>query len=517
MQTDFAMVQNILLIEDKQVDTALLSHKLSELKEHGLSFEQCATIDDGLRRLKKGDIDVILLDLSVSRRVDNVEKLYEKVPWIPIIVLTKSNDTDTGMKSLTCGAQDYLSTDELDLHCLCRAMNYAIARKQKIESHDGFTKVRRDITERMLAQQEIAEAKMRLSLALEAAAIGVFDLDLARNSAWRSLRHDEIFGHAQLLPEWNFDIFATYIVPEDLPSAKEAFLLGVEHSSFRMQCKIIRADDNAVRWISVRGEILRNDQGVPIRMMGTVADITDINEKQEQKRLLAIMKEREDFMATLTHDMKNPLIGANQLLKMFVDGSFGEMTKQQHEMLQCLKETNSGLLKLIADLIDVYRFEKDADFLWTADCDLVNLVSSCVHRISPFAKIRSIDVTTQMPDTMAALVDVSKLERVVQNLLDNALKFAPKGGSIGVKLLGSEASTVIEIEDNGPGIEADEQPRLFQRFAQGTVGKRYSGGSGLGLYLCKQIIEAHGGTIACTSQPHSSTIFRITLPKANNV
>jgi signal transduction histidine kinase len=318
------------------------------------------------------------------------------------------------------------------------------------------------------------------------------------------------------LPEWNFDTFSTHVLPEDLALAKEAFQVGLEQGQFRMQCRIIRVNDQAIRWISARGESFRNEQGQPIRIMGTVADITDIKEKQEQQRLLAIMQEREDFMATLTHDMKNPLIGANRLLELFVAGSLGEMTSQQYEMLRTLKESNSGLLKLIGDLIDVYRFEKDVNILTTTDCDLVSLVSSCISRTLPFANLRSVKVIPQLPEKMAARVDVNRLERVVQNLLDNALKFVPDGGTIHIRLFNLDVDTILEIEDNGPGIPPEEQSRLFKRFAQGYAGKRYTGGSGLGLYLCKQIVEAHGGTIECKSQPNKATTFRVCLPSGNN-
>jgi PAS domain S-box-containing protein len=380
----------------------------------------------------------------------------------------------------------------------------------------GFTNISRDITVRMLSEKEIADARLRLSLALDAAAIGVWDFDILKNSVWRSLRHDEIFGHHDPLPEWNFDIFATYIVPEDRAATKKAFKLGIAQGQFRMQCRIIRADDKAIRWISLRGETFRDEEGTVVRMIGTVADITDINEKLEQKRLFSIMKEREDFMATLTHDMKNPLIGANRLLEMFVSGRLGEITFQQCDMLQCLKESNSELLRLIADLIDVYRFEKDVKILSPSDCDLVSIISLCSSRIVAFAELRSIKFITELPQKMEVVADARRIERVVQNLLDNALKFTPDNGTMKVRLFSQEANIVIEIEDNGPGITPEEQPRLFQRFAQGSAGKRYAGGSGLGLYLCKQIVDAHGGTISCESQPNKVTIFRVILPKTND-
>ena len=380
----------------------------------------------------------------------------------------------------------------------------------------GFTKITRDITEREAAEQEISDTRLRLSLALEAALVGVWDFDLLKkNSVWRSPRHDEIYGHPEPLPEWNLERFMTYVLPEDRELVTESIAKALDKGKLFLQCRIIRANDQALRWIAVRGDTLCDEEGKPIRLLGTIIDITDFQDQQEQQRMLAIMKEREDFMATLTHDMKNPLIGANRLLEMFVAGNLGELTDKQNELLNCLMDSNSGLLKLIADLIDVYRMEKDVNNLLMADCDLTKTLNACVGLILPFAKLRSVNVTTQLPEQLIAAVDNSRIERLMQNLLDNALKFAPDGGTVQVRLLSVGDTIVLEVEDNGAGIAREEQPELFKRFSQGAAGKRYTGGSGLGLYLCKQVAEAHGGVIECESQPNKATIFRVILPNGN--
>jgi len=379
----------------------------------------------------------------------------------------------------------------------------------------GFTNITRDITDRKLAENEIADSRLRLSLALEAAAVGVWDFDLAKNTVWRSLKHDEIFGHHQQLQEWNFATFLAYVLPMDRSLAKEAFKLAIEKGQLRLQCRIIRANDKAVRWIAVRGETVWNKEGGATRLLGTIADITEVKEQHEQQRLLAIMQEREDFMATLTHDMKNPLIGANRLLELFVAGGLGDLTNQQKELLQCLKDSNASLLKLIANLIDIYRLDKDTNELFIQNCDLVNIVNCCLSRTLPLAKLRAISIKTELPPSMIVRADTSSIERVVQNLLDNALKFAPDSGAIKVRLVSTDPNTILEIEDNGPGIAPEEQSLLFKRFYQGAAGKRYTGGSGLGLYLCKQIVVAHSGSIECQSKPGQTTVFRVSLPTQN--
>jgi len=377
------------------------------------------------------------------------------------------------------------------------------------------SEIDRDVTERNKKERERKQTEERLAIALKAAEVGVWDLDLVKNTVWRSLRHDEIFGYITPVPEWNFEIFITHVVQEDQQYVREKFKKGLEVGQYRMQCRIIRKNDGALRWISARGKTFKDELGKSVRIMGTVADITDIKQREEHLRLVAIMKEREDFMATLTHDMKNPLIGANRLLELIITGKVGTISDEQSEMLQSLKESNHDLLKLINDLIDVYRMEKDVSVLSLENVSLPNIISSCVSRITPFANLRRIKVTTELPEKMETIrCDAIRLERVVQNLLHNALKFAPESGTIKARVSSSKTHAVIEIEDNGPGIAAEEQAHLFKRFSQGHVGKRHAGGSGLGLYLCKQIIDAHGGSIECQSQPKTNTIFRVRLPKS---
>jgi len=379
------------------------------------------------------------------------------------------------------------------------------------------SEIDRDVTERNKKERERKQTEERLALALKSAEVGVWDLDLVDNTVWRSFRHDEIFGYDTPLPEWSFETFISHVVPEDRQYVREKFKKGLEIGQYRIQCRIIRVSDGAVRWIFARAKTTKDELGKPVRIMGTVTDITDIKQREEQVRLVAVMKEREDFMATLTHDMKNPVIGANRFLDLFIAGTVGEISDEQREMLQYLKESNYGLLKLINDLIDVYRLEKDVKVLSEENVSLLPLIASCASRLKPFANLRNIEVTTELPEKMETFRgDSRRLERVVQNLLDNALKFAPDSGHIKLRLSSSKTNVLLEVEDDGPGITPEEQCHLFKRFSQGNIGKRYAGGSGLGLYLCKQIVNAHGGTIECQSKPHSTTIFRVCLPKEND-
>lgn len=377
----------------------------------------------------------------------------------------------------------------------------------------GFAKVTRDISERKEAERETKELKQRLSLALEAGEVGVWDYDLENSKMWRSAKLNVILGFCDLAPDWHSEPFFSFVASEHRAFVEHLLEEAVRTGHLSLECKIIRAD-NAIRWISSKGEIVKDAQGKPSRIVGTIVDITALREREDNEKVLAVMKEREDFIATLTHDMKNPLIGANRILELLINDCRGQLTEQQLEMLGCLKESNHGLLNLIRNVIDVYRFETDANALVLEDANLNSLVTSIVKQIDPLAKLRGINVTTELPAQMkTALMDYNAMSRVLKNLLDNALKFAPDNGNVCVRLFCSENESIVEVEDDGPGIPLDERVHLFERFSQGTAGRGFAGGSGLGLYLCKQIMKSHRGHIEVLShQKEKGATFQFRIP-----
>lgn len=380
----------------------------------------------------------------------------------------------------------------------------------------GAASIARDITDRKLSESALVDLKQRLTLALEAGDVGVWDVNLEDGSIWHSLRHDEIFGHKSARLDWNFDTFFSYVHPGDRPHVTEIVKQGIKTGSFNLECRIIRAD-GVMRWIAAHGKTVKSVGNRRAHMMGTITDITERMQQEEQRHLMSVMEQREDVMATLAHDLKNPLIGANRVLEHLIGGRVGPVSDEQVSMLTCVVQSNCGALKLIRDLIDVYKWEKEANALSLESIDYSRLIKECVDRASLVSKQRGIHITIELLEiTGVVRADYYAIERVLTNLLDNAIKFSPGGGNVVVRFFQSgNMENILEVEDHGAGIKPEDQCRLFKRFSQGVDGKRYSGGSGLGLYLCKQIVECHGGTIECVSQLNTSTIFRVRLPAAN--
>jgi PAS domain S-box-containing protein len=159
--------------------------------------------------------------------------------------------------------------------------------------------VTRDVTEQRRAEELLRESEQRLTLASTSGEMGVWDLDLIADQAWRSLQHDRIFGYESLLPNWGQEVFARHVVPEDRELVKQRFEEAFQIGHLEFECRIIRADQ-AMRWISAKGEVFRNEQGQPIRMKGVVTDVT------ERKRAEEVLQESEERHRKLFDNNPHP-------------------------------------------------------------------------------------------------------------------------------------------------------------------------------------------------------------------
>ncbi|MBS1954155.1 MAG: HAMP domain-containing histidine kinase [Cyanobacteria bacterium SZAS-4] len=245
-------------------------------------------------------------------------------------------------------------------------------------------------------------------------------------------------------------------------------------------------------------------------------------ERQKSNQLAAeklrLFEQREDFIATLTHDLQNPLIGANRVLDLLTDGTLGKLSDQQARLLLSIKDSNDALIVMIRNLLEVYKFDKDFDSLKKENTDLSALVVSYIKSIKPILNDKEILVTLNCQNIGAIPTDQVSMMRVIQNLVGNAIKFTPRHGHIQIKLWYEHPKAYFQITDSGPGVPEEERSRLFQRFFQGRRGKASETGTGLGLYLCRQIIEAHHGAIWCENYTdRTGATFTLELPSALKV
>ncbi|ANV92234.1 two-component sensor histidine kinase (plasmid) [Picosynechococcus sp. PCC 8807] len=224
---------------------------------------------------------------------------------------------------------------------------------------------------------------------------------------------------------------------------------------------------------------------------------------------------REDFVSTLTHDLKTPLLGALETLKALRSENFGPVSLAQHHVFDVMTHSHQKTLQLVETLMDVYRNDAEGLRLHCQQVDLLTLVEEAVTDVVPLATSRQIhlrvrDENSDFRRSYCVNGDALQLSRVLVNLLSNAVNHSRRGSSVQVVMGSTNGHCQVQIIDEGQGILANELPHLFDRFYQGQ-GDRQAKGTGLGLYLSRQIIEAHGGTIWAESDTQGA-IFAFRLP-----
>ncbi len=237
-----------------------------------------------------------------------------------------------------------------------------------------------------------------------------------------------------------------------------------------------------------------------------VGVIRDVSVQKETERL------RDDFIATLTHDMRTPLLAAIQTLRFFLEGAIGELDEKQKVLLSTMLQSNEDLLGLVNALLEVYRFESGKLTLCKTVFPVKDLIEQSYSELKPLAEKKNLefDIEFEMDDDVYILADRGEIKRVITNLCGNALNYTNKGGAIKVLAKAQNGDFIFSVVDNGNGIPQADIPNLFKRFSQGTAAKR-STGTGLGLYLSRQIIEAHNGKIWVNSKVDKGSEFSFLL------
>lgn len=239
---------------------------------------------------------------------------------------------------------------------------------------------------------------------------------------------------------------------------------------------------------------------------------------EQQKSLVDQLTEantaKNKLLGMAAHDLRNPLASIRGLAEFLVDGTVGDLTPDQADLVKTIRETSMSMLTLLNELLDVATIEAGELKVQRESHDLSELVEKAVYlnNINASRKNTKIHFISNVRPAMVP-VDSSKIRQVLDNLMSNAVKFSPPGSSIGVKVSEYGNGFTIAVQDQGPGIPEDERHRLFKDF--GTLSVKPTGGeksTGLGLAICRKIVEAHRGSITASNLPGGGCEFSVALP-----
>jgi len=229
-------------------------------------------------------------------------------------------------------------------------------------------------------------------------------------------------------------------------------------------------------------------------------------------RLMELEQEKNVFLRQMSHELKTPLASIREGTELLADGTVGELSATQTEVVEILHESGLELEQRIENLLSFSAWQQSKGQLTVGEFEIGNVIDAVVdnHRMEVVTK--KLKVRTSLKK-VTLLADREKVRMAVDNVVSNAVKYSPVGGRIGIRVARRAEQVVVDIMDEGPGIPSDERERIFEPFFQGkTPTGRHIRGTGIGLSVVHECVEAHGGKIGVRVRPTGGSHFRITLP-----
>jgi PAS domain S-box-containing protein len=320
---------------------------------------------------------------------------------------------------------------------------YLTVKNQAAELIAANVVLKAEIKERKRMEIIIRDNVLRMNLALESADMGALDLDIVNDTSIRTLDHDKIFGYDSLLPEWGLKIFFEHVLPDDREYVHERFEKSYETNKLYFQCRIIRADKQ-IRWIEAYGNVYKDNEGVPIRVLGVVSDITE--RKKTEIQLLAVIGEKELLLREIHHRVKNNMQIISSLLNLQSSQVFDKRDADLFTVVQDRVKSMGlihGNLYQSEDLSSI----KLKDYINTLASELLNT----------YAANSNIKLVTHIEDISLNIETAIPLGLIINELVTNSLKhaFPDSKGEISIDAHIKGEEIVLIIKDNGMGLPSD--------------------------------------------------------------
>ncbi|MDX1415084.1 MAG: ATP-binding protein [Candidatus Promineifilaceae bacterium] len=280
-----------------------------------------------------------------------------------------------------------------------------------------------------------------------------------------------------------------------------------------------RETREAVAAVEIGQDIFLQAYVSPFREQGNQGYLVILQDLTQIRFLQTV---RRDFVSNISHELRTPLASLQAVVETLQDGALEDKENAYHFLERAMRELDT-LTQMVEELLELSRIESGEVPLKMAPAKICDLLALPIERLRPQAERNDISIETDLADDLPLIwADAERMQRVVSNLLHNAIKFTPKGGLIKIKAHATDPEFrdpefVISVSDTGNGIAEDDLPRIFERFFKSDRARtRGQTGTGLGLAIAKHLVEAHGGRIWVKSKTDKGSTFYFTLPVSQN-
>ncbi|MDB4925655.1 sensor histidine kinase [Mucilaginibacter sp.] len=371
-----------------------------------------------------------------------------------------------------------------------------ITEKRKIE--DGLSEIE------LLFQ----ESKDRLQLAIDAAGLGTWDYNTLTGELITDSRCNEMFA---LLPldEISYTIFIAMIHEDDrkhVDKVLQQALKGANNGEYEEEFRTVETVNKDLKWIKFKGKAYFNAENVAYRLVGTAVDITV--QKILDQATKELLKKKDDFMSIASHELKTPITTLKAALQLL-----DRMKDNPNRMLpNLIVQANKSMEKvttLIENLLNTNKLNEGQLHLNKTSFIIAKMIADCCQHV----RIAGIyNIITEGDTALKIYADSDRIDQVIINFVNNAIKYSPGFKEIHIKVEKVNGVAKVSVTDNGPGIQPEKLPYLFDRYYRvDSSGMQYSG-LGLGLYISAEIIKRHNGQIGVDSEMGKGSTFWFTLP-----
>jgi PAS domain S-box-containing protein len=363
-----------------------------------------------------------------------------------------------------------------------------------------------DVTAQVSSRKELEKAEDSLKLALRAARLGTFDLDLTKGTMEWDDRCRELFGishHEHVSYERDF---AGGLHPEDreriLKIIEKVFIKAESNGDYDVEYRTVGVEDQKIRWVRAMGKAYFDEADQPTRFIGAVLDITEI--KQDEIR-------KNDFIGMVSHELKTPLTSLKAYVQLLQAKAENSEDKFSISALGKINNQVNRMTSLINGFLNTSRLESGKIQLNKEEFNLTELISDIIDDVKSYLPDRAIIFNFQ--EVIKVNADKDKIGSVITNLLSNAGKYSREGTSIVISCETCDNNAVVSVKDEGIGIKKEDAQRLFERYYRvENKESRNVSGFGIGLYLSAEIITIHRGKITVESEPGKGSTFSFSIP-----
>ncbi|MDI1350247.1 ATP-binding protein [Aquabacterium sp.] len=378
----------------------------------------------------------------------------------------------------------------------------------------------RTLQRRQRDAQAMHQARERWDLAVLSSGLGRFDLDIDGQHYALDARAAELHGLAPQAVSLDRETLRQRLHPDDREATQRQLDAAIQHGHIATLRYRVVQPDGRVRHVENTGRVGRLHLHRGPHLMGVLRDVTDeVAQAQAQVQRDAaerVAASQRSFLSRLSHELRTPLnaiLGFAQLLDL--DRSSG-MSAPQHQQVQWILRAGQQLLALVEDVLDLSKVEAGEVSMRPQTLVLQQLVRDCLPLVDAMRAERHVQIVDALPATpLWVMADPQRLQQVFINLLSNGCKYNRDGGQLSVSAREEDDAIVIDLCDTGLGMTEAEQAELFQPFKRPTQGSAHIDGTGLGLYIVRQLLQRMHGSVTVRSEAGQGSCFTLRLPRGD--